>query len=62
MDKKSTIAKIKSLAKHSADSGNSIEEVFAECYSAAEKTLGITPFDEQLSAALSLSEGRMVQM
>lgn len=62
MDKKSTITKIKSLAQSGADSGNSLEEVFARCYSAAEKTLGITPFDEQLSAASSLSEGRMVQM
>ncbi len=62
MDKKTTIAKIKSLAKSGECMGNSIEEVFARCYSAAEKTLGITPFDEQLSAALSLSEGRMVQM
>lgn len=62
MDKKSTIAKIKSLAQSGECTGNSIEAVFARCYRAAEKTLGITPFDEQLSAALSLSEGRMVQM
>lgn len=62
MDKKSTIAKIKSLAQSGECTGSSIEEVFARCYRAAEKTLGITPFDEQLSAALSLSQGRMVQM
>lgn len=62
MDKKSTIAKIKSLAESGECAGNSLEEVFARCYNAVQKTLGITPFDEQLSAALSLSEGRMVQM
>lgn len=62
MDKKATIVKIKSLAQGGECSGNSIEEVFARCYRAARKTLGITPFDEQLSAAISLSEGRMVQM
>ncbi|MCM1166897.1 MAG: DEAD/DEAH box helicase, partial [Ruminococcus sp.] len=62
MDKKTLIAKIKSLAQNGGGSGSSLEEVFARCYSAAEKTLGITPFDEQLSAALSLSEGKMVQM
>ncbi|MDE7362300.1 MAG: preprotein translocase subunit SecA [Oscillospiraceae bacterium] len=62
MDKKTTIAKIKSLAQGGECSGNSLEAVFARCYLAAEKTLGITPFDEQLSAALSLTEGRMVQM
>lgn len=62
MDKKSAIAKIKSLAQGDPETDNSLESVFARCYRAAEKTLGITPFDEQLSAALSLSEGRMVQM
>lgn len=62
MDKKTTIARIKSLAQSGGCTGNSIEDVFAGCYRAAEKKLGITPFDEQLSAALSLSGGRMVQM
>lgn len=62
LDKKAAIAKIKSLAQSGESPGNSLEAVFARCYLAAEKTLGITPFDEQLSAALSLSEGRMVQM
>lgn len=60
MDKR--IEKIKSLAKNGGAAGNSVEEIFARCYSATEKTLKITPFDEQLSAALSLSEGKMVQM
>lgn len=62
MDKKTAIAQIKQLAENDMTSGSSIEEVFARCYNAVKKTLGITPFDEQLSAALSLSEGRMVQM
>lgn len=62
MDKKAAIAKIKALAESSSTGGSSIEEVFARCYNAVKKTLAITPFDEQLSAALSLSEGRMVQM
>ncbi|MDE7194009.1 MAG: preprotein translocase subunit SecA [Oscillospiraceae bacterium] len=61
MDKK-TIDKIKSLAESGGCLGNSAEEIFARCFNAAEKTLGITPFDEQLAAALSLSEGRLVQM
>lgn len=62
MDKKTTIAKIKSLAESRGFSGNSLEQTFAKCFCAAEKTLNITPFDEQLSAAISLSEGKMVQM
>lgn len=62
MDKKTTITKIKTLAQDGGCSGNTLEEVFARCYIAVEKTLGITPFDEQLSAALSLCEGKMVQM
>lgn len=62
MDKKAAIAKIKALAESGSTGGSSIEEVFARCYNAVKKTLAITPFDEQLSAALSLSEGRMVQM
>lgn len=61
MDKK-TIDKIKLLAGSGDCSGNSAEEIFARCFNAAKKTLGITPFDEQLAAALSLSEGRLVQM
>lgn len=62
MDKKSTIAEIKALVQDNNTSGNSLPAVFARCFKAIEKTLKITPFDEQLSAALSLSEGRMVQM
>ncbi|MGN0700138.1 MAG: DEAD/DEAH box helicase, partial [Oscillospiraceae bacterium] len=62
LDKKQAIPKIKSLAESGNAAGNSIEEVFARCYLAVQKTLGITPFDEQLSAALSISEGKMIQM
>lgn len=57
-----TVEKIKQLAAAGNFSGNSLEEIFARCYKAVEKTLGITPFDEQLAAALALSEGKMVQM
>lgn len=62
MDKKSLTAKIKELAADGCSSGSSIEQVFARCFNAVEKTLNITPFDEQLSAALSLCDGMMVQM
>lgn len=62
MDKKSLIAKIKTLADSGNTAGNDIEQVFARCYNAVQKTLDITPFDEQLSAALSLCDGMMVQM
>ena len=61
MDKKS-VSKIKALAESGETAGISVEEVFARCYNAVKKTLGITPFDEQLAAALALSEGNMVQM
>ncbi|MGN0669541.1 MAG: hypothetical protein ACI4JZ_03230 [Oscillospiraceae bacterium] len=57
-----TVEKIKQLAASGDFSGNSLEDIFARCYKAVEKTLGITPFDEQLAAALALSEGKMVQM
>ncbi len=62
MDKKSAIAKIKELAASGSSEGSSLEAVFARCYKAVQKTLDITPFDEQLSAAISLYEGNMVQM
>ncbi len=62
MDKKTAIAKIKSLAESGECGGSSAEEIFARVYLAFEKKLGMTPFDEQLSCALSLYEGKMVQM
>ncbi|MDE7399301.1 MAG: preprotein translocase subunit SecA [Oscillospiraceae bacterium] len=49
-------------AAQPSDLADSLEEVFARVYRATQKTLGITPFDEQLSAAIHLSEGKMVQM
>lgn len=57
-----TVEKIKQLAESGIFSGNAVEEAFARCYNAVEKTLEITPFDEQLAAALALCEGKMVQM
>lgn len=56
------INKIKELAKSGDCGGNSTEEIFARVYRAVKKMLGITPFDEQLAAALALSKGKMVQM
>lgn len=58
----SEINKIKELAKSGDCGGNSTEEIFARVYRAVQKTLKITPFDEQLAAALALSRGKMVQM
>ena len=62
MDKKSLIAQTKALTEQGSTSGNEMPQVFARCALAVQKTLEITPFDEQLSAAASLCEGRMVQM
>ena len=66
MADRSLVANVRTLAQDAkngaAVSGNSIEEVFARCCAAAEKTLGITPFDEQLKAAAALADGKMVQM
>lgn len=59
---KSAIDEIKSLAGNGDAGGNSVNEIFARVYNAVQKTLGITPFDEQLAAALALLGGRMVQM
>lgn len=62
MDKKAIISQIKEKAKNGDFGGNSLADIFARCYRAAESKLGITPFDEQLLAALALTEGKMVQM
>lgn len=62
MDKKTEILKIKSLAESGECGGNSTAEIFARVFRAFENKLGMTPFDEQLSCALSLYEGKMVQM
>lgn len=39
-----------------------IESVFAACCIAAEKKLGLVPYDEQLEAALELTKGRIIEM
>lgn len=62
LDKKSTIEKIKQNVNLGVCEGKSLIQIYARCFLAVQQTLGITPFDEQLSAALSLSEGKMVQM
>ena len=59
------IAAVKSRAESGECTGGAIEpivDIFARVYLAAKKTLGITPFDEQIAAALALSRGKMVQM
>ena len=47
------------LADHT---DGTVEDVFARVFRAVQKTLGITPFDEQIAAAQALSGGKMVQM
>ena len=39
-----------------------LQPVFAGVYIAAEKALGLTPFDEQMLAAKALTEGKIVEM
>lgn len=56
------IARIEELAKNGGAEGSDISEVFSRVYCAVQKTLKITPFSEQLAAALALSENKMVQM
>lgn len=62
MDNKTLIDAVKSLAKSGERGDNSIEDIFARVYKAVQRTLRITPFDEQLAAAFALAEGKMVQM
>ncbi len=61
MDNK-IIAEIQALAQNGGAEGNGIAEVFSRVYCAVQKTLKITPFSEQLGAALALSGHNMVQM
>ena len=56
------IAAVKKRAASGEYAGNTVEEIFARVYLAVKKTLGITPFDEQIAAAQALSQGKMVQM
>lgn len=62
MNNTSFIAAVKSLAESGECTGSTTEEIFARVYMAVRKTLEITPFDEQIAAALALSQGKMVQM
>lgn len=41
---------------------NNMESVFAACFIAAEKLLGLTPYDEQLEAAAELVKGKIIEM
>lgn len=61
MDTKS-IAEIERLAQDGGAQGEGINEVFSRVYCAAKETLGITPFSEQIGAALALAGHNMVQM
>lgn len=62
MAEKNLVNNVRALAESGAFDGSSLEEIFARCCTAAEKTLGITPFDEQITAAAALADGKMVQM
>ncbi len=42
--------------------GDGMEQIFAACSIAAQRTLNITPYDEQLEAAAELTEGKIVEM
>lgn len=59
---KNFLSDIKALIQSGEYAGNSLEEVFARCFKAVEKTLDIIPFDEQILAAAALADGKMVQM
>lgn len=66
MPDKINVEKIKELALTEdidflSDSSDK-EKVFAACYKACQKHLGITPYNEQLSAAYELSEGKIAEM
>lgn len=56
------IAEIEQLAQSGGADGTGIPEVFSRVWCAVRKTLGITPYAEQLGAALALSGHNMVQM
>ena len=61
MDTKN-IAEIEQLAKSGGAQGSGVNEVFSRVYCAVQKALGITPYAEQLGAALALAGHNMVQM
>ena len=61
MDTKN-IAETEELAKSGGAQGSGVNEVFSRVYCAVQKTLGVTPYSEQLGAALALAGHNMVQM
>lgn len=61
MDNKK-IVEIQKLAQGGGAEGSGVDEVFSRVYCAVQKTLNITPFSEQIGAALALSGHEMVQM
>ena len=61
MDTKN-IAETEELAKSGGAQGSGMNEVFSRVYCAVQKALGITPYAEQLGAALALAGYNMVQM
>lgn len=61
MDTKN-IAETEELAKSGGAQGSGVNEVFSRVYCAVQKTLGVTPYAEQLGAALALAGHNMVQM
>ncbi|MBP0982700.1 MAG: DEAD/DEAH box helicase [Oscillospiraceae bacterium] len=61
MDNKK-IVEIQKLAQDGGAEGSGIAEVFSRVYCAVQKTLNITPFAEQIGAALALSGHKMMQM
>ena len=54
MDTKN-IAETEELAKSGGAQGSGVNEVFSRVYCAVQKTLGVTPYAEQLGAALALA-------
>ena len=61
MDNK-LINEIISLAENGGARGNDITAVYSRVYIALKKSLGITPYAEQIGAALALTGHNMVQM
>lgn len=61
MDNKK-ITEIIALAEKGGADGNGICEVFSRVFCAVRSTLGITPYEQQLGAALALAGHNMVQM
>ena len=61
MDTKN-IAETEELAKSGGAQGSGVNEVFSRVYCAVQKTLGVTPYAEQLGAAMALAGHNMVQM